>query len=165
MLKMCLLTVSDTRLKQEDLSGKKLFDFFSSKGYEIAAWDIVKDERNQITKALIYYADDLSADIVLTSGGTGFSQRDITPEATREVIDKVVPGISEHLRAEGIKQTPRAVLSRGIAGIRRTTLIINLPGSPKGVTDALPFLGEVLPHAIEMIKGKGHQPETDEKKR
>ena len=156
MLKGCILTVSDTRTKENDASGKCIYDFLSNTGYQILQQDIVQDDKELIQKSLVYYVDELKADLILTTGGTGFSYRDITPEATKEVVDKEAPGISEFLRAQGLKQTERAILSRGISGIRRTSLIINLPGSPRGVKDSLEKLQNVLPHAIEMLKGKGH---------
>ncbi len=155
-MKVCILTVSDTRTKENDISGKWIQDFLSAKDFFVVQVDIVKDEKESIQERLIDYSDNLKVDIVLTTGGTGFSPRDITPEATKKIVERDVPGLSEYLRSQGARQTKRAVLSRGCSGIRKKTLIINLPGSLDGVKDALDNLIDILPHAIEMLKGKGH---------
>ncbi len=156
MIKICILTVSDTRIKESDESGNKIQAFFSRKDCKILQRDIVKDAKELIQKKIVYYIDELQTDIVFTTGGTGFSSRDVTPEATKEIVEKEVPGISEFLRAQGLKKTNRAILSRGISGIRKTSLIVNLPGSPSGVLDSLEALQEILPHAVEMLKNIGH---------
>jgi len=121
-----------------------------------AAYDVVPDEIPAIKEKLIYYCDDLKVNVVITTGGTGFSGRDVTPEATGQVIEKLIPGLPELMRAEGLKKTKKAVLSRGIAGIRRNTLIINLPGSPKAVRESLEAILDLIPHSLEMLKGGKH---------
>lgn len=155
-MKLCLLTVSDTRTKENDESGKWIQKFFAKHGVFLQQYDIVTDERKEIEERLTYYADHLQADIIFTTGGTGFSPRDITPEATKSVVDKEVPGISEYLRMKGLAQTNKSILSRGFSGIRKQSLIINLPGSVNGVSDAVEHLFPILFHAVEMLKGKGH---------
>ena len=119
-------------------------------------YEVIPDDFNMIKEKLIYCADELKSEIVFTDGGTGFSKRDITPEATSEVIEKVIPGIPEAMRFIGFSKTKKAVLSRGIAGIRGDTLIINLPGSSRGVKESLEDLIDVLPHGLKMIKGGKH---------
>ncbi len=157
MIKTAILTVSDTRTKETDESGKAIGRILAAgNNFVIAAYDLVPDEKEQIKEKLIFYADQTKADLVLTNGGTGLAPRDVTPEATRLILDKEVPGIPEMMRLEGLRKTKRAVLSRGIAGVRNNTLIINLPGSPKGAAESLAAVLEVIPHALEMLKGKGH---------
>lgn len=155
-MKIAVLTISDTRTKETDKSGALILKILKNIDCQISEYEILKDEKEKIKEKLIYYADVLKLDLVITGGGTGLGPRDVTPEATLEVIDKKVPGIPELIRAEGIKKTNRATLSRGEAGIRNNTLIINLPGSPKGTKESLKAIIEIIPHAIEMIKGGGH---------
>jgi molybdenum cofactor synthesis domain-containing protein len=124
------------------------------KGSEIIVQEIVSDDQDQIREKLIHYCDDLKVNVVLTTGGTGFSPTDLTPEATYQVLERAAPGIAEALRAESIKKTHYGMLSRGVAGIRKSTLIVNLPGSPKGVKENLSVLLKVLPHAVELMQGK-----------
>jgi len=121
---------------------------------EVIKYEVLPDDFGLIKNKLIDYADKLKADIILTTGGTGFSPRDITPEATKEVIDREVPGIPEAMRIEGLKKTDRAMLSRAVAGIRGSTLIINLPGSKNGAKESLEAILPVLSHAVDIIKGK-----------
>lgn len=158
-LKLAVITVSDKGYakEREDRSGKYIIDYFTSKNWEIAGYYIVPDEKAAITEKLLYICDGRKANLVLTTGGTGFSPRDVTPEATREVIEKEAPGFSEVIRIEGLKKTPRSILSRGISGIRKNTLIINLPGSIKGVKDSLEVIYRPLPHGIDVLSGKGSE--------
>jgi molybdenum cofactor synthesis domain-containing protein len=125
-------------------------------GYNVVAYDLVKDDFALVRERLTYYADDLHADLILTAGGTGLGPRDSTPEATMGVIEKRVPGISEFLRQEGFKETRRAALSRGVAGIRKRSLIVNFPGSLSAVRQYMASLETVLSHALDMIRGQGH---------
>jgi len=121
---------------------------------EVKYYQIIPDEKNIIQEELIKSVDKLHLDLILTTGGTGLAKRDVTPEATLAIIEKEVPGISEIIRSESFKKTNRAILSRGVAGIRKESLIINLPGSPKGVRESLEIALETLPHGIEILKGQ-----------
>ncbi len=158
MITTAVLTISDKchEGKRSDKSGKTIIEIIRTLPTDIIAYDIVPDEIDQITEKLIYYCDLLKADFVLTTGGTGFSKRDVTPEATKSIIDKETLGISEGIRSESMKITPKSMLSRAVSGIRGETLIINLPGSPKAVCEALEIVMPILTHAHEMIHGKGH---------
>ncbi|MBI5124319.1 MAG: MogA/MoaB family molybdenum cofactor biosynthesis protein, partial [Candidatus Omnitrophica bacterium] len=122
----------------------------------IIKYEIIPDEPEMIKERLIDYCDNLKVDLVLTTGGTGFTARDLTPEATRGVIEKEVPGIPEAMRAKGLQSTERAMLSRGIAGIRKKTLIVNLPGSSRGVKESIESIISALPHGLDMIAEKEH---------
>lgn len=155
MIKTAILTVSTTRTEENDKSGKVLKDLLTD-DFEIIEYDIVSDDENVIIEQLKFYSDTQKADLILTNGGTGFSASDLTPEATVKVAHKIVPGIAELIRAEGIKITKRAALSRGISALRGNTLIINLPGSPKGAKESLEAIIDILPHSIKMINGGGH---------
>ncbi len=156
MIKTAVITVSDKGAsgQREDISGKLIEKILKPIGANIVWYKIVPDELNLIKNALIEAVEIHKADLVLTTGGTGFSNRDITPEATRAVIEKDVPGISEIIRMESFKKTPHALLSRAIAGIRGRSLIINLPGSPKGVEESLLVIFKALPHGIAILKGE-----------
>ena len=155
-LKIAVITVSDKgyRGEREDRSGKYIVDYFKEKGWEVSDYTIVPDETDIIRDKLIDICDTEKANLIITTGGTGFSLRDVTPEATEEVIEKKVPGFSEMLRIEGQKKTPRAILSRGVSGIRKNTLIINIPGSIKGVKDSLELIYRSLPHGIDILAGR-----------
>jgi len=159
MVKVAILTVSDScsRGQREDVSGQSIKDILGANKFEICAYKVVADERQRIRKELIYFADAAKADIVLTTGGTGLGPRDVTPEATTEVCEKMVPGLAEAIRLEGLKKTKNAILCRAAAGVRGNTLIINLPGSPKGVKESLEIILDVLPHAKDMLQGRGHK--------
>lgn len=158
MIKVAILTVSDScsQQKREDVSGETIKNMLGDDKFEICEYKIVADEHRSIKEALIYFADEIKADIILTNGGTGFGPRDVTPEATADVCYKMVPGFSELMRSEGLKKTKKAVLSRGVSGIRENTLIINLPGSPKAVRESLDAILDVLGHAVKMVHGGGH---------
>lgn len=155
-MKVVVLTVSDkgARGERQDRSGEVIKELVSQIGAEVVAYDIVPDEKEQIKALLLRYADELKADLVLTTGGTGLAPRDVTPEATLEVVEKLVPGIPEAMRAAGIKQTPHALLSRAVAGVRGRTLIINLPGSPRAVKENLAVVLPALPHAVATLRGE-----------
>lgn len=153
MIKAAILTLSDkgSRGEREDLSGLTIKEMLKEISAEVIFYDILPDEKELIKEKLFEYIGKV--DLILTTGGTGLSPRDVTPEATREVIEKEIPGIPEIMRIEGMKKTPRAMLSRAVAGIRDQTLIINLPGSPIAVKENLQVIMDTIPHAIEKIKG------------
>lgn len=157
MIRTAILTVSDSCAdgKREDLSGQTIADMLPGDIFEVCHKKIVPDDRQKIIQELIYFSNE-KIDIVFTTGGTGPGPRDVTPEATAFVCEKIVPGFGEIIRAAGFRKTPNAVLSRGTAGIRNNTLIINLPGSPKAVRQSLKVIMKILPHAIEMMHGGGH---------
>ena len=153
MIRVAVLTLSDkgSRGEREDLSGPAIREMIKQIGAVAEYYEIIPDEKALIKKKLIYYSKKV--DIIFTTGGTGLSPRDVTPEATIEVIDREIPGIAEAMRMEGLKKTRRAMLSRAVAGVRGNTLIINLPGSPKAIKEGLESIMEVIPHAVEKIKG------------
>jgi molybdopterin adenylyltransferase len=158
-IKVGIITASDkgARGEREDLSGKLIREMVSGIGGTVEAWEIIPDETERISRRLIHLADNLRLDLILTTGGTGFSPRDVTPEATLAVIERQVPGIPEVMRRESLKKTPRAMLSRAVAGIRGQTLIVNLPGSPKAVGECLEAILPALPHGIEILRGEAHE--------
>ena len=149
-----IICVSDRCSKGacQDKSGPLIKELVSPLG-KVKEYIVVPDEKEEIEKALIYLCDDVKADVVLTTGGTGFAPRDITPEATKVVIEREAPGIAEAIRMKSLQITPKAMLSRAVSGIRGKSLIINLPGSPKAVGESLEFILPVLPHAIEVLSG------------
>jgi len=156
MIKVGILTISDkgSRGEREDLSGKLIEEVVKKINGEVKYYQIIPDEKDIIQEELIKAVDKLHLDLILTTGGTGLGKRDVTPEATLAIIEKEVPGISEIIRSESFKKTDRAILSRGVAGIRKESLIINLPGSPKGVRESLEIILKALPHGIEILKGQ-----------
>jgi molybdopterin adenylyltransferase len=155
MFKAVVLTMSDKGSKgeREDSSGPLIREMIMDLPAEVIHYEIIPDEKEKISQALKRSADELKADLILTTGGTGLSPRDVTPEATFEVIEKEVPGFSEAMRAESLKKTPHAMISRGISGIRGSTLIVNLPGSPRSVRENLNVILPALPHALSKLKG------------
>ncbi len=157
MLKAGILTVSDKgwRGERQNRSGEVIKEILSQTGVSIANYDIVPDEKKSITGKLIQWADKDKVDVILTTGGTGLGPRDVTPEATLSVVDRVAPGFAEAMRAESLKKTPYAMLSRAVVGTRGRCLIINLPGSPKAVRECLETILPALPHAMETLKGQG----------
>jgi len=157
-MKAAILTVSDRCAKgqQDDHSTPAAEDILSRNGFEVGARSLVPDEHDAIAGELVRLCDDGMCDVVFTTGGTGLGPRDVTPEATLSVCERLVPGFGELMRAESLKKTRRAVLSRGVAGLCGNTLIINLPGSPKAVRECMEILLDLLPHAVEMIHGGGH---------
>ena len=155
MFKLAILTISDAGSKGErvDTSGDVLSDFMDSKEFELFERCILPDEIPQISEKLIQWSDCGKVDVILTTGGTGLGPRDVTPEATREVIDFDVPGITEAMRVQTLGETNFAMLSRAVAGGRYGCLIINFPGSPNGVKQTMKIVADVIPHALEMIRG------------
>lgn len=157
MIRAAVLTVSDrsSRKERADASGPAVAEVLSRLPAEVEQQVVVPDEQRLISRALCHFSDVLGLDLVVTTGGTGVDPRDVTPEATWEVIDREVPGMAEAMRAESRRKVPAAMLSRAVAGVRGKTLIVNLPGSPGGARENLEVLLPVLPHAIEKIHGMG----------
>lgn len=153
--KVAIVTVSDrcSAGMREDLTGSKLKEMLVNEGYNVIEIRIVPDERDKISQALCELCDAVGCDLVITNGGTGVSPRDVTPEATKDVIEREIPGMAEAMRAESLKKTPHAMLSRAVVGIRGRSLIINLPGSPSGAVENLTALKHAIPHALEKIQG------------
>ncbi len=150
-----IITISDkgSRGERLDTSGQEIRSILEKEGFVFSDYVIVPDETDQISVALLSYADEKKIDLIVTTGGTGVSPRDVTPEATLRVLNKEIPGMGEAMRRESAKITPHAMISRAVAGIRGASLILNLPGSPKGVRENLATVLPALRHAIEKIKG------------
>jgi molybdenum cofactor synthesis domain-containing protein len=161
-IKAIIVTVSDTRHKDDDISGVTLVGLLISIGAEIVDKVIITDDLEKLEHFLHGLTERNDINLVLTTGGTGFGTRDNTPEATRSVIEREAPGISEAMRYQTLQQTPFAMLSRGVSGIRKKTLIINLPGSPKAVTECFDVIKPILPHAINLISGKTEHTQGEE---
>ncbi|MFQ5860755.1 MAG: molybdenum cofactor biosynthesis protein B [Dehalococcoidia bacterium] len=160
MFTLGVLTISDGAYQglREDTSGQAIQELLASPQYRVRRYEVVPDEMDTIRQRLTQWADQDALDLVMTTGGTGLGSRDVTPEATLAVLQREVPGIAEAVRFETYKKTPMAMLSRGVAGLRGRTLIINLPGSPRAVRECLEVLLPVLPHALETLRGEaeGH---------
>jgi molybdopterin adenylyltransferase len=156
MVRVAVLTVSDAghRGERADTSGDRIVEWAKARGFELAGRGLVPDDTVEIVRALLEWADGGSCDLILTTGGTGLTPRDLTPEATRAVLEREAPGIAEALRVAALPSFPRAALSRGLAGVRGKTLIVNLPGSPGGVKDGLAVLEQWIEHAVELVRGE-----------
>lgn len=156
MFKVGIITSSDkgSTGEREDLSGPAIAELVHAKGYEVISQVIVPDEKEELMDAMIHMSDELKVDLILTTGGTGFSKRDVTPEATKSICERDANGIAEAIRYYSLSITPRAMLSRAISGIRGDTLIVNLPGSPKAVKEALDYALDSIHHGLEILTNK-----------
>lgn len=156
MIQVVIVTVSDSAVAgtRADRSGPAVRERAEALGWSVLAQELVADERDQIAAVLKRWTEPPQALVVLTTGGTGVALRDVTPEATRDVIEREVPGLGELMRAEGRKAAPFAVLSRGLAGLRGQTLIVNLPGSPKGAVESLDSIAKLIPHILDLLEGR-----------
>jgi molybdopterin adenylyltransferase len=152
-MRVAVLTISDSRGERDDISVDAIAAWANQRGYEVAVRELVPDETARIAATLLAWADDDKADLILTTGGTGLSARDVTPEATKAVLEKEAPGIAEAIRMTVYPQFHRAALSRGTAGVRARSLIVNLPGSPGGVREGLAILEDIVEHAVELVRG------------
>jgi molybdenum cofactor synthesis domain-containing protein len=157
-MRVAILTISDSvsRGTHKDASGPNLRERCAQLGWEVVSEELLPDEPVEIRERLVALADAGTTDLILTTGGTGIGPRDSTPEATAEACQKLLPGISEVMRQEGRKKTPRAALSRAVAGVRGRVLIVNLPGSPRGAIESLDAVADLLPHALQVLGGARH---------
>ncbi len=158
-MRVSILTISDSVAggNAEDRSGPSVIARCKDLGWEVVSSVVRADDRSAIEAFLKETADSNAADVILTTGGTGLGPRDVTPEATMAVVTRLIPGFSEHMRAEGLRKTPRALLSRGVAGIRGHAIVVNLPGSPRGAVESLDAIAELLPHAVAIVHGARHE--------
>ena len=156
MLGAAILVLSDacSRGERPDLSGPAVREALEARGWRVSPVEILPDDLPMIRQRLEVLTDSGACDMVVTAGGTGVGPRDVTPEATRAVVEKEIPGLAELMRAEGVKKTRRAVLSRGVAGVRKGRLIVNLPGSPRGARESLEIIADLLPHVVDLIQGR-----------
>ena len=154
-MKAAILTLSDkgSRGEREDLSGPALVDWLTERGVKVMHTEVIPDEEELIVVKLMGWSDSQALDLILTTGGTGVSPRDVTPDATLKVVERTIPGFSEEMRRASFAKTPHALISRAVAGIRGKSLIINLPGSPKGAIENLAAIWPAIPHAVDKIKG------------
>lgn len=159
MFKVGIITSSDKGSQgiREDVSGKVIYDMVTEFGYEVIRQVILPDEENKLSQEMIFMADELKVDLILTTGGTGFSKRDITPEASKKVFTREANGIAEAIRYNSLNITPRAMLSRAVSGIRNDTLIVNMPGSPKAVKESLEYALSSINHGLEILTGKANE--------
>jgi len=159
MIRVSIVTVSDSVANgtREDRSGAQLRERAAALGWSVISQEVVPDEIDRIASLLTRLADSGESNVILTTGGTGIAPRDVTPEASRKVIDREIPGLGELMRAEGLKATPFAALSRSLAGVRGRTLIVNLPGSPKGAVESHDAIAKLVPHIVDLMEGRtGH---------
>jgi len=156
MLRAKILVLSDasSRGERADLSGPAVRGLLEARGWQVAAIEILPDDLDTIRQRLEALAEAEDCDAIVTTGGTGVAPRDVTPEATRAVIEKELPGLAELMRAEGVKKTRRAALSRGVVGVRKGKLIVNLPGSPRGARESMESILDLLPHVVDLIQGR-----------
>jgi molybdopterin adenylyltransferase len=156
MIRAAVVTVSDSAVAgmREDRSGPAVRERAQALGWTVSAMELVADEADQIASILRRLADSGEVAVILTTGGTGVALRDVTPEGTRDVIEREIPGLGELMRAAGLKFTTKAVLSRGLAGVRGRTLIVNLPGSPKGAVESLDAIAKLVPHVVDLLEGR-----------
>jgi molybdenum cofactor synthesis domain-containing protein len=164
MFTVGILTISDKGAtgNRQDKSGAVIREILPDFDAHIAEYNIIPDEKELIVAKLVEWADEDDLDVIITTGGTGLTPRDVTPEATLAVVDRIVPGFAEAMRAESLKKTPHAMLSRAVVGTRAKCLIINLPGSPKAVRECLEVIMPALPHAVETLKGQVDECGTSE---
>lgn len=157
-MRVAIITVSDSSASgtRPDRSGPAVRERCVQLGWQVTSEQVLPDDRTQIGERLAQLADSGVAELILTTGGTGLGPRDVTPEATAEICEKIVPGLAELMRERGRQSTPRAALSRAVAGVRKSALIVNLPGSPKGAVESLDAVAELLPHAVEVVRGARH---------
>jgi molybdenum cofactor synthesis domain-containing protein len=160
-LRAKILVLSDAAAggRREDRSGPAVRELLEKRGWLVKALDVLPDDEGRIQTALVAWTEGNDCDAVFTSGGTGLGPRDVTPEATQAVVERQVPGLAELMRAEGVKKTRMAALARGIVGVRNGKLIVNLPGSPRGACESLESIIELLPHAINLLRGHTEHPQ------